>query len=184
MDAWMDSFVDGRKSDVLTLLSLCILVKKNVVVHLKNGQVWNSFKIKPVDNKTAVAQVDIHLIYLGRGIFAQLKPRPTPLQIISNPECSVTTVVIGMVIGYDLTAEENKTRNKLITSGLGVGKSSEPCKIPTATVVKQEKPEQLDVNETSKTLPTKGIAPVPLAQHGLQSDLPEISMLLLMTLGM
>ena len=38
--------------------------------------------------------------------------------------------------------------------------------------MKQEKPEQLDGIETLKTLPTKGNAPVPLAQHGLQSHLP------------
>ena len=113
MDTWIDSIVDGRKGDVLTLLSLYILVKKHVVVHLKNGQVWNSFKVKPVDHKTAMAQADIHLIYLGWGIFAQLKPRPTPLQITSNPDPSITTLVVGTVIGYDLTAEENKTLNLL-----------------------------------------------------------------------
>ena len=114
MDTWMDSIIDGRKGDILTLLSLCILVKKHVV-HLKNGQVWNSFKDKLADHRTAVAQADIHLIYFGRGIFAQFKPRPMPLQIIRNPEPSITTVVIGTVVGYDLMAEENKTLNKLIT---------------------------------------------------------------------
>ena len=87
IDTLMNSIVDGRKGDVLTLLSLCILVKKHVAVHLKNGQVWNSFKVKLVKNNTAMAQANIHLIYLGRGSFAQLKPRLTLLQIINiwNP---------------------------------------------------------------------------------------------------
>ena len=132
-------------------------------------RVWNSFKVKPVDHKTVVTQADIHLIYLARGIFAQLKPRLTLLQIVSNPESSITTVVIGTVIGYDLSVEENKTLDKLITSGLGVGKLGIPCKIPTATVVKQEKPEQ-KTNESLKTLPAKENMPVPTPQHGLLSD--------------
>ena len=39
-------------------------------------------------------------------------------------------------------------------------------------VVKQEKPEPSDIDETSNTSPRGKNVPAPLVQYGLQSDLP------------
>ena len=44
LENWLDSVHDGRKSDVLALLSLCMLVEKRVLVHLHNNQIWTSLK--------------------------------------------------------------------------------------------------------------------------------------------
>ena len=42
LENWLDSIQDGRKGDVLSLLSLCMLIEKHVLVHLHNGQIWTS----------------------------------------------------------------------------------------------------------------------------------------------
>ena len=89
-DSWMDCVVEGVKGDVLTLLSLCMLVEKHVIIHLKNNQVWTSFKNVPLDHQTALQQCDLHLIYLGHGIFTKLIQHKMPLQILSTPGADVT----------------------------------------------------------------------------------------------
>ena len=122
VDSWMDCILEGIKGDVLNLLSLCMLVEKHVVVHLKNNQVWRSFKNEPPDHQTALQQCDLHLIYLGHGIFTKLIQCKTPLQILSAPGADVTTVVVGTLQSNvnDLSQEESNTLDKLIYSGLGI----------------------------------------------------------------
>ena len=122
MDLWMDCILDGIKGDVLTLLSLCMLVEKHFIVHLKNNQVWTSFKNEPLDHQTTLQQCDLHLIYLGCGIFTKLIQPKTPLQILSAPGPDVTMVVVGTLQSNvsDLSREESNTLDKLIYSGLGI----------------------------------------------------------------
>ena len=90
--------------------------KKHIVVHLKNNQVWKSFKNVPLDYQTALQQCHLHLIYLGCGIFTKLIQCKMPLQILSAPGVDVTTVVVGTIQGSvnDLSQEESKTLDKLI----------------------------------------------------------------------
>ena len=46
LDNWLDSIQDGCKGDVLSLLGLCLLIEKHVLVHLSNGLLWSSLKIQ------------------------------------------------------------------------------------------------------------------------------------------
>ena len=61
----LDSVHDGRKGDVLSLLSLCMLIEKHVLVHLNNGQIWMSLHDAAGSHDTLLSKVDIHLVYLG-----------------------------------------------------------------------------------------------------------------------
>ena len=65
MDNWLDSVNDGRKGDVLLLLSLCMLIEKHILVHLKNGQIWTSLHDSTGTHDEILSKVDIHLVYLG-----------------------------------------------------------------------------------------------------------------------
>ena len=74
MDSWLDSMIDGCKGDVRTLLGLCMLVKKHILVHLKNGKLWTSLKTLPSSHAKGLKQVNLHLVYLGRDNFIKLQP--------------------------------------------------------------------------------------------------------------
>ena len=72
MDSWLDSILDGRKGDVLTLQSLCMLTEFHVLVHLKGGKIWTSLKKVPSSHTLIMQQVNLHSVYLGCGNFAKL----------------------------------------------------------------------------------------------------------------
>ena len=77
----------------------------------KNGKIWLSLKVKPADHSVALKQVDLHLIYLGRGNFIKLQERKIPLQVPDTPNsANVMTVVVGTML--PLSAEENKILNE------------------------------------------------------------------------
>ena len=48
LDNWLDSVQDGRKGDILSLLGLCLLIEKHILVHLSNGLLWSSLKIQQI----------------------------------------------------------------------------------------------------------------------------------------
>ena len=65
LENWLDSVHDGKKGDVLSLLSLCMLIEKHVLVHLHNGQIWTSLNDSTGSHDAILSKVDIHLVYLG-----------------------------------------------------------------------------------------------------------------------
>ena len=65
LENWLDSVHDGRKGDVLSLLSLCMLIEKHGLVHLHNGQIWTSLIDSTGSHDAILSKVDIHLVYLG-----------------------------------------------------------------------------------------------------------------------
>ena len=114
MDNWLDTVIEGCKGNVLMLLGLCMLVEKHVLVHLKFGAIWSSLKTVPSTHPDALKQVDLHLVYLGRGNFIKLQTHSTPLQVLSTMSSDSQHHVA-------LSPEENKILDKLIMSGLGIG---------------------------------------------------------------
>ena len=118
LENWLDSIHDGRKGDVLSLLSLCMLVEKHVLVHLHNGEIWTSLYDSAGSHDAILNKVDIHLVYLGRGNFALLQKRESALQMVHRSP-DVESMVTGTFI--PLSPDENRTLDCLIFSGLGFG---------------------------------------------------------------
>ena len=120
LDNWLDSVQDGYKGDVLSLLGLCLLIEKHVLVHLSNGLLWSSLK-KSVDSHShdnMLNKVDLHMVYLGRGNFALLQQCTNPLQVAESSP-NMESIVVGTFI--PLSPDEDKILGSLILSGLGVG---------------------------------------------------------------
>ena len=69
---WSDSISDGRKGDVLVLDSLCMLFSKHAVVDLHNNVVWSTLDSLSNNHLDNLQKCDIHLCYLGRGLFMEL----------------------------------------------------------------------------------------------------------------
>ena len=118
LDNWLNSMHDGCKGGVLALMGLCLLIEKHEMVHLKGGTTWTSLKVIPALHDEMIEQVDLHLVYLGRGNFVRLQNCSTPLQVVASSKKS-ETVVIGTF--EPLSPEENKILDTMIMSDLGIG---------------------------------------------------------------
>ena len=117
---WMEAIDEGCKGDVLTLYGLSLLIDVHTYIHLHNGQFWSTLKNVPSTHDETLQKCKVHALYLGRGLFVELRKWEIPLQIIDNPDPKVISIVIG-----ELSELETKTYDDIVHTGLGVGKAPE-----------------------------------------------------------
>ena len=169
-DLWRESIKDGRKGDVLVLLGLNYLMGSHTMVHLHGHRLWSTLHEK-LNHNEMVLKCDFHLVYLGRGIFAELCKRAEPLvEIEGDPN------MMSLVIGT-LTSTEQTVIDKLSKLGLGFAvdqtttKDIKPSTSSTPRDLKQEVicPEPVDqknkekstANTTSTSIQVLHLADIP-----------------------
>ena len=118
-DNWMTSITDGMKGDILVLYTLCMLFDKHAIVHLRHGLVWSTLEDLSQDHYADLKKCELHLCYVGRGLFVELTERETPLEIVKDTE-AVQSLIIG-----ELSTTEEQTIRLTETAGLGVAISKE-----------------------------------------------------------
>ena len=104
----------------LTLYGLSLLMDVHTYIHFHNGQFWSTLKNVPSSHDETLRKYKVHALYLGRGLFVELRERETPQQIIDNPDPKVISIVIG-----ELSELETKTYDDIVHTGLSVGKTPE-----------------------------------------------------------
>ena len=109
---------DGYKGDVLVLMGLCLLIEKHVMYTFKGGTIWTSLKVILATHDEMIKQVDLHLVYLGRGNFVRLQNHSTSLQVVVSSKKSETVVLGTFML---LSLKENKILVTMIMSSLGIG---------------------------------------------------------------
>ena len=171
-DLWRESIKDGRKGDVLVLLGLNYLMGSHTMVHLHGNRLWSTLQEK-LNHDEMVSKCDFHLVYLGRGIFAELCKRAEPLvEIEGDPN------VMSLVVGT-LTSTEQIVINKLSKLGLGFavdrtstkdnkpGTSSTPSDLSHEVIcpelVDQKNKEKGTVDTTSALIKVQHLADIPSA---------------------
>ena len=139
IDTWSKSITDGCKGDVLVLFGLNLLMETHSVVHLANGQTWTTLAMLSGVHSTDLQKCDLHLAYIGRGLFIELTQCAVPLMITETTE-STTSLVIG-----ELSASQECIIEDVMKTGLGAGlthaTSQEPCttkQTPSASAAKKE----------------------------------------------
>ena len=111
-DLWRESIKDGCKGVVLVLLGLNYLMGSHTMVHLHGNRLWTTLHDK-LNHDEMELKCDFHLVYLGRGIFAELCKCAEPLVEIEG-DANVMSLVIGT-----LTSNEQTVIDKLSKLGLG-----------------------------------------------------------------
>ena len=114
-DKWSDGISDGRKGDILALHGLCMLFSKHTLVHLHNEIIWSTLDSSSANLLNDLDKFDLHLCYLGRGLFMELVEQVTLLRILENSKENVQTLVIG-----ELSIDEEVTYDSITHTGLGV----------------------------------------------------------------
>ena len=77
-----------------------MLAEAHTVLHIKNGQIWTTVKDLTDEHRFQLGRCDIHLGYLGRGLFVQLVARETLLQVVETEDGAKSVV--------ELTVSEEK----------------------------------------------------------------------------
>ena len=107
-------------------------MKVHCVVHINENCYWSTLNDKPDNREDFMQRCNVHFAYVGRGIYAQLILRTTPMdyaifgitQSLDDQEVETKPLILG-----SLTSEESKTLDCLWDIGLSPpsrSKSSSP----------------------------------------------------------
>ena len=77
LNEWLKSVKEGRRGDILSVYLLSMATGTHTAVHLSNNRVWSTLEVRPTLHDDLMQQCNKHLIYLGLGVFLQLKECPT-----------------------------------------------------------------------------------------------------------
>ena len=89
-DSWLNIMkYEGIKGDEISLHALARIYNQHIVVHTK-GCLWTMVKLDENITKDRLSEVcDIHLLYMGSYVFAELKRKPystpNPRGIVTDP---------------------------------------------------------------------------------------------------
>ena len=115
LQTWLSGLKEGRQADVLGLFLLCLATQMHCFVHLNNGY-WSTLQDSPNNHLELIQRCNVHLSYLGRGIFIEHVLRlNTSYEIFgfSNPiDMPSTSTVIG-----ELSIEESEALKALLSLG-------------------------------------------------------------------
>ena len=77
LSMWLMGVKEVQKGDVLTLFILSVITGVHCCVHLKGHNYWTTLKETPITHIEYMQRCNIHLAYLGQGIFVKLTLRTT-----------------------------------------------------------------------------------------------------------
>ena len=147
-DNWLTSITDGMKGDILVLYTLCMLFDKHAIVHLRHGFVWSTLEDLSQDYYADLKKCELHLCYVGQGLFMELMERVTPLEVVKDTE-AVQSLVIG-----ELSTPEEQTILLIETAGIGVAISKEHDTHTTISSTSSTKPLLPSTSEPATSVPT------------------------------
>ena len=75
LDTWADGIKLGRRADIFSVFVLSALISKHTLIHLRNGNLWTTMETSNMDHDEILKDCDIHLAYLGNGLFSEIKQK-------------------------------------------------------------------------------------------------------------
>ena len=78
LEDWLFSVGENRRGDILSVFLLCMVTGMQAFIHLQDGNIWSTLRMKPSDHDKLLELCDLHLVYMGFGIFLRLI-RHTPM---------------------------------------------------------------------------------------------------------
>ena len=112
MDTWADGVKIGRRADILTIFALSALIGKHTLIHLWNGNLWTTINTVSSDHDELLGKCEIHLAYIGNGLFCELKLRLSGTTIFSG-----TTTRDVNLTGTTISADIGTTTQNVKLSG-------------------------------------------------------------------
>ena len=178
---WSKGVKDGKRANVLALFVLCIITGTHCFVHLKEHRYWTSLKEMPASHLEFVQRCNIHLLYLGQGVFAEhtLRTNKVSYKFLGIDQPVELDEINPVVIGT-LTNDENDTLDKLLELSHISPLNTETSKVKTCTQAKptgnlEIQSEAIDETSTSKLTPCEETADIlaPLNIVPLEPDFTD-----------
>ena len=171
--SWTKSVKDGKRADVLTLFVLCLIKGMHAFVLLKDNSYWTSLKDKPSVHLEFTQWCNVHMSYLGRGIFVEHVLR---MEIVSYKIFGVDQPLqmekTKLVIIGTLTSDEDHTLNILLenlpTSSSNTGQHNSQRKSVLSIPLEMKSPRW--PCETIKKTSTEASENVPVTQDALTTQ--------------
>ena len=85
LDTWADGIKLGRRADILSVFALSALISKHTLIHLRNGNIWMTMETSNMDHDKILKDCDIHLAYLGNGLFSEIKQKMRDCDFTQEP---------------------------------------------------------------------------------------------------
>ena len=122
-DNWMSSVKNHRRGDIVCVYLLSMVTGNHTAIHLKNNKIWCTLKAVPLLHCELVERCPIHLVYMGFGIFLQLKKRKNQESIrilgtISSDDPKVRTQ-LHLLVKTEKPDDDNSLQKRNITAAAG-----------------------------------------------------------------
>ena len=165
MDQWLKAVKDGHHGDIMYLYVLCLMNGKHACVHLKNNKIWCTLCAVPLNHEELLSRCNIHLVYLGFGIFQELKQQP-PLELTIQ----IVRPVLGTITSDDPTALNiSVTRNVTGTTDDQVMPKREVMEDSQKSTIPVPGTTSAPAGSKPKTTAAAGsVAQLPKVKHELQ----------------
>ena len=75
LDTWAKGVKIGWREDILSIFALSALINKHTLIYLQNGNLWTTINTVSSDHNKLLSKCEVHLAYVGNGLFCELKPR-------------------------------------------------------------------------------------------------------------
>ena len=104
------------------------------MVHINESRYWSTLLDEPESHDKFLVRCNLHLVYIGKGIYAQLVPR---LELMDyaifgiEQQQNVDSEMKPLIVG-SLTTDENETLEHLLSTGIR-SKSSQEHNVPSAS---------------------------------------------------
>ena len=113
---WLKSVTEGRRGNILCVYLLSMATETHTAIHLSNNRVWSTLEVMPTSHDDLMQQCNKHLVYLGLGVFLQLKEHPTIsiLGTVTGQDPETHKLLVASVTQSINTREAQRQKYKCI----------------------------------------------------------------------
>ena len=125
MDDWMTAVKNNRCGDIVCICLLSMVTGNHTAIHLKNKKIWCTLKTVPLLHHELVECCPIHLVYMGSGIFLQLKKRQIPESTRILGTISSEDPVVRAQLHLLVKTEKSDVNERLLRGNITAAAGSE-----------------------------------------------------------
>ena len=118
LPTWLGGVKEGRWANILAIFLLCKVTQTHCFIHVKNGY-WSTLQEDPQSHLEYIKQCNLHLIYMGAGIFTESEARTEFIQyeIFGVSDLLPVEINVNKQSVRTLSAMETNTLILLMSNG-------------------------------------------------------------------
>ena len=155
LDTWVEVVKLGRRADILSVFALSALISKHTLIHLRNGNIWTTMETSNMDHDNILKDCDIHLAYLGNGLFSEMKWKKRDCDFAQEPRtCKLANITVRVKPTSSAESMSKVTSEYVQTHNILTGTMNIKCEntgTTSTTVIKSSTHRTGDISSTCGT---------------------------------